>query len=130
MLALAARVACAQSGVVRGSFADTTTRAPVAGVQVRVTAVSDSADVRRTVSADDGTFRFDAAERCVGFVQRGRCGVAFGLEAPGGQTGAPLRRVELFDLARDLRRLLGAPRDIGARSRSTTASTSLSSASI
>jgi len=59
MLALAARVACAQSGVVRGSFADTTTRAPVAGVQVRVTAVSDSADVRRTVSADDGTFRFD-----------------------------------------------------------------------
>ncbi len=58
LIALVAQAACAHAAVVRGSLADTTTHAPVAGVLVRLIPAADSADVRTIITSDDGAFRF------------------------------------------------------------------------
>ena len=55
---LATHAACARSAVLRGTLADSTTHAPISGVQVRVVAAADSAEVRSTFTSDDGAFRF------------------------------------------------------------------------
>lgn len=48
----------AQSLKLKGRFEDSGTRAPVAGVAVKLTAFGDTADVRRTAAKDDGSFEF------------------------------------------------------------------------
>src|SRR5215831_10835692 len=60
VLAMLARMAYADSSLLRGSIADSTTHAPITGVEVRLTSSTDSAAVRHITTLDDGAFRFDA----------------------------------------------------------------------
>ena len=46
----------AQATSLRGRFRDPTTQAAVAGVQVKLTNMADTTDVRRATAKDDGTF--------------------------------------------------------------------------
>lgn len=55
-LLLAPTPSFAQATSVRGTFQDSGTRAAVSGVQVRLTAVTDTSDVHRVTAKDDGTF--------------------------------------------------------------------------
>src|SRR5260221_14196422 len=46
----------AQATSLKGRFVDPTNGQPVAGVQVRLTSLADTADVRKLTAKDDGTF--------------------------------------------------------------------------
>lgn len=56
LLLLAPAPALAQATSLRGRFVDASTRAAVPEVKVKLTAVADTADVRRVTAKDDGTF--------------------------------------------------------------------------
>src|SRR5690242_2342776 len=60
LLTLLAGIARAGPGDIRGSVADSTTRMPIAGVEVRLASASDSSNVRHVYTLDDGVFRFSA----------------------------------------------------------------------
>lgn len=51
-------LAAAQATSLRGRFHDPAANAPVAGVAVKLTNLADTSDVRRTTSAEDGSFKF------------------------------------------------------------------------
>ncbi len=56
LLLLAPTLAHAQATSLRGHFKDAETGAPVLGVQVKLTSVSDTSDVYRVTASDYGTF--------------------------------------------------------------------------
>src|SRR5690242_10001685 len=56
LIGLVPRPAVAQVASLRGTFADSTTNAPIAAVRVRLRAVGDTARALETRSADDGSF--------------------------------------------------------------------------
>src|SRR5262245_50324404 len=60
LLLLLAGSARAGVGDVRGSIADSVTRLPIAGVEVRILSLSDSTHLRRVITLDDGAFAFSA----------------------------------------------------------------------
>lgn len=60
LMTLLAATARADAGDIHGSVADSTTRLPIAGVEVRIASVTDSTNVRHVYTLDDGVFRFSA----------------------------------------------------------------------